>query len=326
MRAPQAFLSPRGPGEWTDPPPCVAPEPSPARREPGTANDDGAPTGMLGCESAGLGWPPNVQTLRAGLPRRLSRGVCAEAQNDESRRHVEDCSVALYSRSQCPDYIPSFVRSLRRSGRRASIIIGREDRDCRRALLHGARSNSTAPCWNTYKHRLLTIPPVRFGCTASRVVDRCQTRYRRQLCGCSRRKAGRCTDLFWSTGRFTAPGLTNRARPRSPSNRHGWTSKQRAALLASDASTSAARASWTHQGRGSTLPDRVAESNSPGRTVSEAEVTRSVARSGGRIHPPTCWPRIINSQKLLGSFSGRCLRLMSLYGSHRLRLSGRGMV
>lgn len=35
--------------------------------------------GMLQFESAGLGWPPNVRTPCAGLPRRLLRGECAGA-------------------------------------------------------------------------------------------------------------------------------------------------------------------------------------------------------------------------------------------------------
>ena len=35
--------------------------------------------GVLRCESAGLGWPPNVQTPCAGLPRRFQRGACAGA-------------------------------------------------------------------------------------------------------------------------------------------------------------------------------------------------------------------------------------------------------
>jgi len=43
----------------------------------GGASSGGA--GVLQCESAGLGWPPNVRTLRAGLPRRSRRGMCAEA-------------------------------------------------------------------------------------------------------------------------------------------------------------------------------------------------------------------------------------------------------
>ena len=31
---------------------------------------------VLHCESAGLGWPPNIRTPCAGLPRRLQRGAC----------------------------------------------------------------------------------------------------------------------------------------------------------------------------------------------------------------------------------------------------------
>ena len=42
--------------------------------------------GVLQCESAGLGWPLNVQTPCAGLPRRLRRGACAGAQCDGQRR------------------------------------------------------------------------------------------------------------------------------------------------------------------------------------------------------------------------------------------------
>ncbi len=37
------------------------------------------PAGVLQCESAGLGWPPNVRLPRAGLPRRWLRGECAGA-------------------------------------------------------------------------------------------------------------------------------------------------------------------------------------------------------------------------------------------------------
>jgi len=42
--------------------------------------------GVLRCESAGLGWPPNVRTPCAGLPRRLLRGECAGALDDGRRR------------------------------------------------------------------------------------------------------------------------------------------------------------------------------------------------------------------------------------------------
>ncbi len=37
--------------------------------------------GVLQCELAGLGWPPNTRTPCAGLPRRLLRGECAGARD-----------------------------------------------------------------------------------------------------------------------------------------------------------------------------------------------------------------------------------------------------
>lgn len=37
---------------------------------------------IIQCVSAGLGWPLNARTPCAGLPRRLSRGECAGAQDD----------------------------------------------------------------------------------------------------------------------------------------------------------------------------------------------------------------------------------------------------
>ncbi len=40
---------------------------------------------MLSCESAGLGWPPNVRTPCAGLPRRYPRGACAGAPYGRGR-------------------------------------------------------------------------------------------------------------------------------------------------------------------------------------------------------------------------------------------------
>lgn len=76
--------------------------------------------GMLQCELAGLGWPPNVRTLRAGLPRRSRRGVCAEALAGE--RHSCAALAGIHhsaipgSANDLGDYKLDCVPASRRQG------------------------------------------------------------------------------------------------------------------------------------------------------------------------------------------------------------------
>lgn len=63
-----------------------------------------SPASVLQCESAGLGWPPNVRTPCAGLPRRLLRGAGAGARDD---RGWNACNIVLCRRAQAGSVRPS---------------------------------------------------------------------------------------------------------------------------------------------------------------------------------------------------------------------------
>ena len=65
------------------------------------------PAGVLQCESAGLGWPPNVWTSCARLPRRLRRGACAGARNVENQdsRHAHIGGPELWPGATVGDHV-----------------------------------------------------------------------------------------------------------------------------------------------------------------------------------------------------------------------------
>ena len=75
------------------------------------------PADVLQCESAGLGWPLNVQTPCAGLPRRLRRGACAGAPDDRGRdacdivlrRQVKEAGARPSDRSASPSLCRAFA-------------------------------------------------------------------------------------------------------------------------------------------------------------------------------------------------------------------------
>ncbi len=70
---------------------------------------------VLAFGSAGLNWPSNARTLRAGLPRRLGRGECAGALRGETRLA---CAITTAGPQTC--------RALADSGWRRTVLVDRE--------------------------------------------------------------------------------------------------------------------------------------------------------------------------------------------------------
>ena len=97
------------------------------------------PAGVLQCDSAGLGWPLNVQTPCAGLPRRLRRGACARAPSGRNgERASRVCEAGLSDLA--PRKFPAMERHASRGWQN---VVRSNSRVCARYL---APASVHAPC------------------------------------------------------------------------------------------------------------------------------------------------------------------------------------